>query len=899
LKNVILYCLFSLTLLNAQTDQNQSTAGVIHIKRSEISAMPARSLQALLALQPGFDMTNGELFFFGKPAGEMAVYIDETFHKYLNEIGIDFGMPLSAIQEIVIYPGNSSNRLSPGTAGVVQIRTLALSETFNIATDVFQGVGKRGDGVENTLYSYGNQRLGVSLGGPVYKGLKILVSYEQTLSEDIQPSSAPHFSLDRHKFEIDWSKISTTIDPNDGSLVYNGEVWVDGEFLLEAMDDRQYWFFGLVEEQLTTQRGDHYPYIYGQRESSDSHLETMWGFNNLAKKWGSKNNTDYKNQMGFGKLQISIANTDFEAGFKAEETSENFYEHAFSLINTENNPVGTSSEKFLYSRLNSKINSDLDVSMGVSISQKHYRGYVVPDDFSPLSLQLINIPARNFNPNPEIMNFASYGASWDDFHWQKTQRLGVNASVNLQLSMHQLALLLDMNKYSIQEYRVWEPGDLAYELDTHAVEDLTNEQRFRIFRDATTSNLGVDIFGESNQEGNGYQAPGEPLDIRVRVQDKMRFGKTTIQAGLLGHHFDVNFDAPENWDNMWMNSGKIDKETSLYSKVPSQTFFHPQLQVSEQFGKTFELFLSYYSDSRTPAFKDLYLTDTFFANNFTSGHMLIMPNQKLKLPETKTTLFGFQSTLGFIGRLSLSAFMNEHSNMISTQNRFNAKVDGAEYVWSQRRNEGRQTVKGLVSEVSLKCSLGIRVTSSLSFNRTKVEDDLFQSDYYLGWQNMTAGHQYPYSDYSSFNWNSVINYRNTAGPKHFQQTEVSIYHSYLSTSSNAAFVNAYITDEHWGDRTGNTQKIDITMKHKFQLGSVDLSLFGIIYNVLNTQSLKHTYSNNGELLNNELTGWLNTSMGLEWQANNPELLKLLDAYYQDPRYFEPPRLFQLGLQLDL
>ena len=877
----------SLTTQTIVADQNETPLG-----------LSFNSLRDLLVSQAGASTMNGVLHLEGIPADAIHVFIDGCYLGPLKEIEHDFALPVTAIQEIRL-----GHNQSPTDQFFRQGLRLELI-TENPTGKVFFNTRMFGDLTHENAFP-GTKELSVTLGGKPIKRLTLLAAFEGLETPDISPSSGKHYSMDRHKFEIDWSKLTFTQSPN-GYQDVGGELWVDGQLLADGINTRDYMLSSIIDEQIKSRFSDDYPLIIDQMGSLGNRIfSTHYGLSELKGTRGIQNNTPFSSQLGYGIAIWSGVKTHIQMGVRAKNSAERLYIHQWSLLNSDHFPRESKSQTTLFGNLETALSPGVILHIGLTaktvtseLADHHFGDdlwrYGSPDEVYPYHPAL----GSNLLVPEETMGFVPLGYVWNHYSWTQTQSIHASAGLRGQVSNHSLKLQVAMDRLNYKHYSLLNPVGLAKYFTPETPSELTPEQEYIVYRNAGTRNIGTDIKGAINEAGLEYQAPGSPVEVRAFIGDQISTSKTLINLGIEAHYFDPHTEAPADWEQLSMNSGRIDRLASQYQPVQPSTTYHPHVSLCEKVGEQTELYLDYHTSSKAPAPQEIYLSDAIFAHTITSGTSVVLANGKLKPELSRHTKLGFKWSQNDHAYAHTYLYLNERRLIPGWKNYYNAYIDGAEFVWAQIVNKDQLRNMGLVLEYIFRPFDLCQSKSTLNLSVAKPEK-LEGDSYYL----------YGRTDYYGVKDHAQmeINNRLQVDLPRFDKTTMTLYHRYsLATMfktrgvDGVSIVNAFNPLKNKeNDRTVATNILDLDLSSRIQIKNLDVSLSLSVNNLFDASILNQMYGEGGNMSQDYSLGWLETAPGRSWIEEYPERFELVMAFFQNPDFFEPPRMLKLGIQITM
>ena len=875
----------------------------IHISKNELESYPSRSLRDILLYQPGISKENGELYLQGRPLGEMSIYIDGTYYDKLNNIGITSVIPFSAIQEIIVYPHIQSAKQFSGNSGRIDIISLLSSERMVVSTDYLEGVGKSGAGLSNTLYSYGNRQYSFSLGGPLSKNINFLASYENKQTDDISSTTASHYSMNRHEFGIDWTKLQPLMN-DDNETYYSGQLWSDGEYI----SDIEYIFGPALsrelEELLSEYYGSQYDIIHSGSQYYDPSTPLIFsGYNNFQESYGAKANTPFESSMLFGKLNFRLEDFSSQVGVLSQKQTEKVYYHDFSLINSMNNPRFEHEQFLAYFKLDYDITPSSQIKLSLTYYQQesefgdhHYWSDIKSYGNSDEYYRYHRYPGLNPLPMNDMASFSAYGTVWDGYSKSELNRLELNSIITKQIENHQLSIGLDIKKHIYKKYAVDRPVRLEYE-QRNFDEYTSDIDVFASYKNAFTENIGYDILGNDNRYGNSYQPSAQPEEFFVFLQDQFQLKSVRIDVGLQIHHLNMNTNAPKDWQNLYMTNGEIDRLLSEYSPVETHTHYNPRLLLSESLSEKVDIYFHYGKYSQMQDLSNVYLSDTRLATIITSGHILWnVPNPKLRPEIMSQTGLGIKLNTDLFATIDLDYSMSE-TNHIAEEDVVLGNLDGAEFVWNHLVDRYSRKVHSINSLLVTQTFVGIQIKLNYNFNKITYTTSGFNP--YAGFH---AG-----SNRLDYYLSELITGIDIIFPKRiklFQDMKISMLLNYKpgvlynTASTGYSSVYSYFVPYDLNNyaRTAATFNLNLMISKTLLLKQFEVKVFCFANNLTNEMAPISVYASTGTACDD---GWFETDPGKHYLELYPNFKKYYDARIRNPVFYSTPRSIQIGLSIEL
>lgn len=884
--------------------------------------MAVRGVQNVVSLQTGVVERDGDIHIRGSRFQDVAYYVDGVYMNDAFDMRNTSAVSNIALEEMQLQTGGFSAQYGNANGGVVSTSTRTGGEKMNLDFEYITGLGASGDGTDDKLYSLGYNLYNVSLGGALGSKIRYFVNYEHQSTDDPRPSNAPHYSMNRDELSLDWSKLTLSQNAN-GDDVVNGTINVDGTDLGTVSNMVPSLLGTEIEDLLLEHYDGEYDVIDAVTTVATDTTGVWWinGYNNFETLYGARRNTGLDRNSIAGNVMFDLKPFKIKVGGTMNNTTSHGYTAAtyFStLLNSAGNRRSEQKQLTFYTNLTWVLSdkSYLKAKYSMFSYDEQFGDDVWWDDVVNYGNPAENDYLSGLGLNPlsvaQIANWRSFGHVWDDYSHQISKYTGISVDYLNQLGQHELTAGVEYRGNEISYYRVGQPVELAKGLmdEFGTLETgLTDQEKFIIYRNAYTENFGFDLYGEQDANGQAYQEPGKPVVMGAYINDKIELSDMVVNLGVRYDYFNPNTEAPADWSSISMTNGAIDREASNYEAVDADVQLNPRLGLSFPVTDKTKFHAQYGKFSQHPILNRLYLSDVVFAANFTSGNYTQSPNAKLATEKTTQYEVGFSQVLGDNVALDVTGFYKEIRDYTTLKNLFDGNLDGAEFVWAQYVNGDYGVVKGMSFGLGLKRTAGLMANLSYTMSWAEGTGSDPESNYYIAWQSDQGEAGYPSLinplEYDQRHTGSLMLDYRMGDFGMFTNTGINaIYHFGSGTAYTPAQVSSaifgrgevYPTAPINSGVTPWTTNLDMRLDTGVKLGSVGMTIYLLVQNVLDTENVNQVYTGTG---NASTDGWLYSDPGKAWLTSNPNG----DDYYlgqvRDPRNWDKPRSVQLGVKLNL
>ena len=910
---------------------NKNSTNTVRIIGSEtIENLPLRGVESIIALQTGTVSDDGNIYVRGSRAGDVAYYVDGVYMNNAWSLNNTSTVSNSAMEEIQFQSGGFSAEYGNVNGGVVNTTTKSGGSEIQISGEMITGMGTSGSGYEDGLYSNGYNLYNINFGGPVTEKIKFYLSYEGRGIDDSNPSSHPSYSMDRTEFDA--TKVGFLYD-EDGEKVKdeNENIFIvdnsgsENMYLLddngdatEDLDPSYNENYGMVLDGFDCD-GCFFDYHSVSRYDEEGVLtsETVYsGYNNFQNVYGSKTNSGSDRTTITGNLVFDFNPLKLKVGGSLNSNEGRSYIHSYSLVNSDNNPIYENSSLSLYANVTYSISENSFIKLNASSFKYTSESGDVNfgDDFSMYGAvdddSYLVVPGQNQSSISQTAKFSSYGSVYDDYSYNETSYTGLKADYLNQLNDHELRAGFDYRKNTIKYYRIAQPMEIAWQehqgsLDVETV--MNDDWYYNVYHDAYVDNLGFTVDYTDKENGNRYQAPGEPTIMGAYFQDKIELQDLVVNAGIRFDYFDPNTEAPEDWNDIHLIANReIDREASNFKKVDPYSSISPRLGFSFPVTDQTKFHAQYGKFTQHPILRNLYLSDTALSADLTQGNATVSANPSLKPEETTQYEVGFTQQIGNSAALDITGFFKEVRNYTMLANRIDGHVNGNPQVWAQYQNGDFGIVKGLSFNLNMRRVKGIMTNVSYTVSFAEGTGSDAASNFNIAW----IGDIYPTTinplEYDQRHTGSVmVDYRSDKQSGLFADMGMNLLYQFGSgTAYTPAQIYSVVHDRDWLTPVASinsaykpwTSTLDLKINKGLKLAGYRTTIYLLVNNLFNTNNVDEVYAGSGEA---GTDAWLNTSNGKAWVDGHGNGVAYYNAKISDPRNWDAPRQVRLGLTFGL
>ncbi len=853
------------------------------IDKDIIQNVAIRGIENLVSLQTGAVSSGGAIYVRGSRSGDMAYYVDGVYTVNPFTLGNTGVVSNNAMEQISFQSGGFDAEFGNSNGGVVNTTTRTGGEKVSMGVEYVMDLGSDASEDKDALHSYGYNLMSFNVGGPLGGNLKYFGSYEQTKMNDASPSVSYFPAMTRDAVgdsatiadaEADESGFTVLVDPTSDStaLIYSD-----------------------------------YKRLYGAKENAGLTRDAFSG--NLVfdtKAFSVKVGGAFTSKDSRGDLGESIT------------MSQGDYPHSYTLLNTENTPWYESTTQSAYANFTLRLGSTSYAKINLSsynFSRElgdHRHKDAIMDYGDPNAAG--NEELRDWGSNPlaveDFAYFSNYGGVYDEYRKNNISYIGAKADYLNQMGNHEIKTGFEWRKHTIRDYRLAQPMEIAEGYDKASQSGQSTSDAdwlYTLYRNAYTMNIGYDQQGNEADSYNattGSTAPGEPVILGAYIQDKIELEDLVLNIGLRYDSFNFGSEAPESWNAIYLDEGRIDHEASGYSTVDPYTYISPRVGVTFPVTDQTVLHAQYGKFVQHPILSRLYLSDSHFAANLSQGNMTVSPNGSLKPERTTQYEIGFAQQLGAFAAVDITGYYKEVRDYTAMSNRQGAMVDGAEFSWAQYENGDYGVVKGLSTALKMRRMRGVLIDVNYTMQWANGTGSDPATNFNIAW----IGDNYPTSvnplDYDQRHTGSVmVDYQAGKVAGLFNLGVNALYQFGSGTAYTPSVMQSAVFGRGWYQPVAGinssykpwTTTMDIRINLS-DIAGTGLTAYVLIMNALNAENVNSVYEGTGSTGED---GWLATSEGQTWVKGNPLGASFYEDRLKNPGRWDTPRMIRFGLAYSL
>jgi outer membrane receptor protein involved in Fe transport len=562
----------------------------------------------------------------------------------------------------------------------------------------------------------------------------------------------------------------------------------------------------------------------------------------------------YRRRSANAKLTYSRQNFKLSYGVFWDDNWNKYYDHGFAW-----NPDGISNH-YRTSMIHSlqatyMLTNDTYTSLKGAYNKFDYWGHLYEDPFDPRYVD----PAQG----GAISNYTfRSGGNHGDRYNRYSETLIGQWQLNSQLTnTHKIGIGIEGRRHNIYSH-----GQSIMNRNTVETDSLTGALLFEI----GYPNLGT----QGNQEYLKH-----PIEVSAYIQDKMEYDIMIINAGLRFDYFDPYSSYPLDLRNPTQNP--------LFPNPTALKRASAKLQVSPRLGVSFPItdegiiHFSYGHFFQIPSFENLYLNSDYLV---TPGSSLssIIGNPDLEAQRTVMYELGLQQVLfGVIG-LDFSVYSRDIRNLLGME--ILSTYEGFRYARFINRDYGN--VKGFIFSLDKRFS----DYYSVRFDYTYQIAEGNASDPYAEFQNNQSDPPIETNKkVVPLNWDqrSTFSLSFSVGePGNWTAGAIMQYGTGFPYTEDIRVSNGLRFEN--GGVKPSTFNVDLRADKSLSFGGVNVSLFALVYNLLDTKNENNVDAASGR-----------TNIDLyTYQAGRLIGLNTIEEYVNNPANFSAPRQVRIGMSLN-
>lgn len=887
-----------------------------------IETLPLRSVDNIVGLQTGVVDNH----IRGGRSGDNAYYVDGVLMKdHWGGSNATGSLSQTGMEEISLEAGGFGAEYGGANGGIINVTSKSGGQKLSASVETVRDLGETTAGKDqDKIYSYGYSLNNFEVGGPVSDRFRYWLMVEQENRDDKSPSYGSHPYGDISQYQSLSSTDSATI-------------WNDEGILL----DNLFYYDEIIRGSDTTHLvGKDYQRVYGP----------------------SRNNGSERTRIA-GNLGMDLGSMRFKLGYSGYNYSAVDNWNSNQLLNWNNASNDRSSMNMFYlngtvtlnnlSYINAvasyKTFERFDYNEGISkdykVADRPWELYGKRDTEWGKPTYYHRDDGKQALSVQDVVYFTGHGYQDGGYNYRSEDQTGLRLDyVNTLFGNHEIKAGIEYYSTTLRVYGV-ATGEEIYEqvakldadgsgtVDASEVGDYNGDGsantaadlldwRFSAYRNAYTTNIGYDIFGEetdSYDQTNHGSEPGNPVSARFYLQDQIEYNDVVVKAGLSFESWNPNTQGPDGdgdgkADDAGLNTvnltnNRIDR--TGWADVETHTAVHPRLGLSFPISDKTAFRAQYGTYWQEPALAYVYLSDSRLSANVTQGNVVTTPNPAMKPERTTSYEVGFTQQIGSSAALDIVGFYKEVSDYMQLANRIIA-LNGSEFSLSYYGTGDFGITRGMSVNLSMRRLKGFLA----EFNYTLMEARGTGSDPASNFNIAWIGEQYPTIinrlDFDQKHTGSaVIDYRTPQSAGLLSGIGLSAVYSFGSGQAyTPSAVVSTLFDRGWNKPLSAINagtmpwynNLDIRLEKTFNLSGYELNVYALMLNALSQENVRNVIPTTGRP---DTDGWLETAAGQIWLQGQTALFPAADAaaLYNDrlrnPSNYGSPRMLRFGLRISL
>ncbi|RMF10963.1 MAG: TonB-dependent receptor [Candidatus Neomarinimicrobiota bacterium] len=926
------------------------------IETEVVQALPVRDVTDVVDLQTG--VVNGHVR--GGRTGDNAYYVDGVLvRNNWNGNNLTGALSQRGTQEVAVQTGGFTAEYGNANGGIVNVVSKTGASKFSGSAEFVTDLGSKTAGTDkNALYNYGYSVFNFDVGGPLTKALRFYLNVEKEQADDASPSSitAPYAEVQEFTSGLssaDSAAIWVNGDPNQGLNPSN--IYFE-QFIKNNQSNP-------TELAAAFSQWGGFP-LDSIRAYHPDWLDTTYVLaKNYEQRYGPKRGASSEQLKASGNVVLDLKPLRLKVGGSMFNYSEQTYQHGYELLNWKNMPKFDSYLRLGY--LNGTMTLSPKSYIRGIVSLKNYNNEEYnpnwKDDIMAYGRRTTEIGSPNYYYRdhgkntlsvPALINFSGYGAQWGRYIKRSESTMGLRADFVNQVNVHEFKAGMEYYNTTIRYYRVSQAreifenvakldanfdGQLSQdELGDYNADGVVNSDdmldwKYTTYRNAYTYNIGYNIFGDqtdSYKMDDHSQEPGNAINMRYYVSDKIELSDVVMNLGLSFESFNPNAYAPDSdgdgvgddagFDNLYTKDGRIDRDragadgANKWEKVPTETALQPRIGFAFPVTDRTVFHAQYGQYWQAPPLVYLYLSDSRLAANLTQGNMTVSPNPTLKPEKSTSYEIGFTQQIGQMAALDVTGFYKEVRDYILMKNRENAMLDGSEFSWAQYVNGDFGVTQGFSFNVRMRRVKGFIADLNYTMMWARGTGSDPGSNFNIAWTGDTYPTVINRLDFDQRHTGSImVDYRSPARSGLLADFGANAVFTFGSgTAYTPSVKESAVFGRGWyapvaAINSGSlpwSQNLDIRVDKGIRLGGIKLNAYVLVRNVLNAQNVNTVYPSSGEAGED---GWLATPEGQTWlngQLTNYPTVDAVSLYHdrtQVPSRYGIPRMVRFGVTVNL
>ena len=913
------------------------------ISAEVIESLPLRSADNIVGLQAGVVDNHVR----GSRTGDNAYYVDGVLMKdHWNGRNVTGSLSQVSMEEISLEAGGFGAEYGGANGGIVNIISKTGGSKFSGGVEVVSDFGAtEADTDPDKLYSYGYQLFNFQIGGPMTDKFRWYLSVEDETHADKNPSYGSHPYGEVTAYQ--------TLSTTDSAFIWSQVPTADENGVLNVANNVFYYEEVVRNNPDTTTThvvGTNYSRKWGPKRNNDSHRTRISG--NVGADFGS-----FRMKLGYSGYNY-LGDIYSSPGVTTSQRS-NDDPHNYQLLNWENMRQNRSGMNMAYANGTFTLSSKSYVRATASLKSYTTTSY---NDISTDKYEIADKPWVEYGrrttdwgsanyyhrddgkqalPAQGLVYFASYGRVPGSYSSRSEDQTGFRLDYVTNISNHEIKTGFE-NYSTIVRYYGISQGYEIYEqiakVDANGDGEVTKDEigdynsdgsagtdkdlldwKFSSYRNAYTTNLGYDIFGEETDEyslDNHGQAPGNPVSTRLYLQDQIEYSDVVVKLGLAFETWDPNTQGPDSdGDGKADEAGLLNINTvdnridrTGWTDVESHSAIHPRVGFAFPISDKTNFRAQYGTFWQEPANFYVYLSDSRLAANVSQGNMVTTPNPSIQPEKTTSYEVGLTQQIGEYAALDVVGFYKEVRDYMLVKNR-TMLLNGSDFNMAYYSTGDYGVTKGFSFNLGMRRVQGFLTDFNYTFMEARGTGSDPASNFNIAW----IGDTYPTIvnrlDFDQSHTGSVIvDYR---APKESGLVAGFGMSAVYSFGSGQAYTPSKmvsaIFDRGWfaplsAINAGSLpwfNRLDLRIDKKMNFGGVNANVYLLVLNALKQENVNTVVPTSG---NAATDGWLETAAGQIWLESQNTAYPGVDAetlYYdrlRNPTHWDIPRVVRFGIE---
>lgn len=498
--------------------------------------------------------------------------------------------------------------------------------------------------------------------------------------------------------------------------------------------------------------------------------------------------------------------------------------------------------------------------------------------------------------------FYDYGRVNNYYEKQETDNLIFDLDVTTQQSNHLLEIGGGFNYNIVRFFGIGPVNPTLFD------ETLTLEERFEAVQPTV---FGYDVMGEEKTDvGSGDFAPKTPLFGYVYIQDRFELEDLILNLGVRVDYFDTKEDVLKDPSLPYAGgTDPLNFDAGDYKEKEAEIEISPRIGLGFPVTESTVFHAQYGRFIQMPNLNDLY-NGPYDLLVFQQMEPQYVRTGILEPEETIQYELGLRQLLGNNSALNITAFYKNIRGLVNRATNFYQRQDGGEILsYIAPTNSDFGTTKGLAISFDVTRLSNFNISAQYTFSIAEGTGSSTSSSQTSVFRNQTGEAPKVIAPLDFDQTHTAVlnlNYSVPKGEGILEMLSATMllsfnsgrpytpldYYDILSGNNGGPSTTGYINSRRMPGRT----KIDLKVEKSFEFGSIRISPYVWIENLLDSDNIVGVYRSTGDPYT---TGFLNTAEGASIVNNRGEGYKLdYESLERNPGNFGIPRLIKLGLKVN-